>query len=192
MGEQSQHRLATLAPASRAAVLVGASAFLLAVGAAASPLTQLPPRPQPALQCPSSDPTCLYAERRLTLDGYRYQMMMLSGGADWDNQFWVSDGQGQLLLIVPPMRGNAWLAVRTSGTAPDANEPTPPVRVINDHYAPTDAGCCPSGFSSTIYNYDPARHALIAEQSVILPRAALDPLKQTLSAEGWTLVFPTD
>ena len=188
MRKQHQTLLATLRPASRAAVLVGAAALLLTARVVASPMSQV--RQQPALQCPTGDPICSYAERSLTLHGYRYQMMMLSGGADWDNQFWVSDAQGQLLLTVPPRRGNAWLAVQGSGTNP--NDPTPAVRVINDYYAPTDAGCCPSGFLSTSYSYDPGRHALIPEQSMILPRAALEPLKQTLSTERWTVVLPPE
>ena len=187
MPERSPRPLAVFAPAQRAAILAGAAVVLLATGAAASPMAQLPPRPQPALQCPGNE-FCTYTERNLARDGYRYQMMVQSGGADWNTEFWVSDARGQLLLAAHPMRSNAFLAVQS--TTP--NDPTPPVRVVSDYYTPTDPAYAPSGYVSTIYHYDPASHSLIAEEPVIMPPAPVEQLKQTLSGEGWTLVFPAE
>ena len=177
---------ATLARGARAATL--AVAVVVAAGAAAPAAGQAPPRPAPAWQCPADTPMCTYAERQLELDGYRYQMMVLSGGADWDTQFWVSDNQSRLLLAVPPSRGNAVLAVqRGEGGARTA---TPAVRVVADYYAPTDPAVAPSGYASTIYDFDAASQQLVAEPPAILPRTTPAELRQMLSAAGWTVVLP--
>jgi hypothetical protein len=173
---------------ARAATL--ATAFLIAAGGAMPAAGQTPPRPAPAWQCPVGTPLCTYAERQLSLEGYRYQMMMLSGGADWDTQFWVSDAQGRLLLTVPPSRGNASLAVqRSEGGARTA---TPAVRVVADYYAPTDPAVAPSGHASTIYDYDASTDQLVGQAPVILPRSTPAELRRTLTAEGWSIVLPAD
>jgi hypothetical protein len=181
-------RASGLAEGGRAAAL--AAAVLLAASAAPQAAGQTTPRPGPAWQCPAGTPMCTYAERQLELEGYRYQMMVLSGGADWDTQFWVSDAQSRLLLAVSPSRGNAVLAVqRGEGGARTA---TPAVRVVADYYAPTDPAVAPSGYASTIYDYDPASQQLVAQSPAVLPRTSPADLRQTLSGEGWTVVLPAD
>ena len=95
-----------------------------------------PARAAAAPQCPVGDPQCTYAESRLALNGNTYQTMMLSGGADWSTQFWVRDAQGQVLLAISPLRGNAYLAVQRADDGRPA--PNPAVRLISFHYAPGD------------------------------------------------------
>src|SRR5438067_1592470 len=136
MARRFPDRLAPLRGAAHPTALGVAAAVLLG-GAVASAVAQAPPRSQPTLQCPADTPICTYAERRLALDGYRYQMLVLSGGADWDTQFWVSDAGGQLLLAVAPTRGNAYVAAQRQDGSPTS---TPAVRVIADYYTPTDPG----------------------------------------------------
>jgi hypothetical protein len=181
-------RAATLARGARAAAL--AAAVLLAASAAVRAAGQAPPRPAPAWQCPAGTPMCVYAERQLALDGYRYQMMWLSGGADWDTQLWVSDAQNRLLLAVPPSRGSAVLAVQRLDAG--ARTATSAVRVVTDYYTPTDPAVAPSGYASTIYDYDPASQQLVAQPPAILPRTSPAELQQTLSGEGWTVVLSAD
>ena len=179
---------ATIWRPARAVALAAAATALVAAGALAS--AQRPASPQPALQCPAGTPSCTYTEKQLALEGYRYQMMVQSGGADWDTELWVSDPQGQALLAVPPTRGNAWLAVRQLDAGPSAAASS--VRVVADYYAPTDPAVAPSGFASTIYDYDAARGALVAQTTTVLPRSTPEQLRDTLRAEGWTIVLPAE
>jgi hypothetical protein len=165
-------------------------ALLCAAGTVVSALAQPRPEPPPAPQCPAGDPLCTYGERRLALDGYSYQMMMLSGGADWSTQFWVRAAQGQVLLSIAPLRGTAYLAVqRAQGGRTD---PTPAVRVISYHFAPGDPAVAPSGLSSTLYHYDAASSALVGDEPVVQPIATPEAIRQMLADEGWTLVFPAE
>jgi hypothetical protein len=148
------------------------------------------PEPPSALQCPAGDPQCTYGERRLARDGYSYQMMVLSGGADWSTQFWVRDAQGQVLLAVPPVRGTAYFAVqRADGGRAD---PAPAVRVLGDYYAPGDPAVAPSGLASTTYHYDANSNSLIGDQPEVQPLANADALRRSLADDGWTLVFPAE
>jgi hypothetical protein len=174
----------------RSAILAAAVALLGAVAPAAGALAQPRPEPPPALQCPAGDPQCTYGERRLALDGYVYQTMMLSGGADWSTRFWVRDAQGQVLLAVAPLRGSAYLAVqRAEGGRPD---PTPAVRLISYHYGPDDPAVAPSGLDSTIYRYDAASGTLVGAAPTIQPIATPEAIREMLASEGWMLVFPAD
>jgi hypothetical protein len=174
----------------RRALLSGAAALLCAAATAASGLAQPRPEPPPALQCPTGGPLCTYTERRLALDGYVYQAMLLSGGADWATQFWVRGPQGQVLLAIPPLRGNAYLAVqRAEGSRGDA---APAVRVVSYHYAPGDPAVAPSGLTSTTYRYDAATDSLVPEEPNVQPIATPEAIRQMLGADGWTLVFPAE
>jgi hypothetical protein len=166
------------------------TALLCAAGTATGALAQVRAEPPPALQCPAGDPLCTYGERRLALDGYAYQMLMLSGGADWSTQFWVRDAQGQVLLAIPPLRGTAYLAVqRAEGGRAD---PTPAVRVLSYYYSPGDPAVAPSGLASTIYHYDAASGTLVGDEPVVEPIATPEALRQMLANDGWTLVFPAE
>ena len=171
--------------------LLGATAALLGgTLTAAIGLAQPRPEPPPPLQCPTGDPLCTYTERRLALDGYAYQAMMLSGGADWSTQFWVRGLQGQVLLAIPPLRGTAYLAVqRAAGGGTDA---PPAVHVISDYYASGDPAVAPSGLSSTIYRYAAATDSLVSEEPVVQPIATPEAIRQMLSADGWEIVFPAE
>ncbi len=180
----------TGAPRAWRAVLATVVALLCAAGAVGRVLAQPRPEPPPALQCPASDPQCTYAERRLRLDGYAYQMLVLSGGADWSTQFWVRDAQGQVLLAVPPLRGTAYLAVERGSD--ERAGAMPAVRVISYHYGPDDPAVAPSGLTSTVYRYDVASGSLVGDEPVVAPLATPEALRQRLAAEGWTLVFPAE
>lgn len=172
-------------------VLVGAAAALLCA-AATTAISLAQPRPDapPSLQCPTADPQCTYMERRLGLDGYVYQSLMLSGGADWSAQFWVRDAQGRVLLATAALRGSAYLAVqRADGTRLDA---APAVRVVNYHYAPNDPAFAPSGLDSTVYRYDSRSDSLIPDAPSLQPIATPETIRQMLNTDGWTLVFPAD
>jgi hypothetical protein len=171
------------------ALLATAAILLGAVAPAASVFAQPRSDPPPAPQCPTDDPQCTYGESRLTLHGNTYQTMMLSGGADWSTQFWVRDAQGQVLLATPPLRGNAYLAVQRADDGRPA--PNPAVRLVSFHYAPGDPAVAPSGLSSTIYRYDAASNSLVADEPTIQAIAAPEAIRQMLTSEGWTLVFPT-
>jgi hypothetical protein len=174
----------------RRAVLGPVVALLCAAGGTAGALAQPRPEPPPALQCPTGDPLCTYSERRLALDGDSYQMMMLSGGADWSTQFWVRDAQGQVLLAIPPLRGTAYLAAQRAEGGSAA--PAPAVRVISYHYGPGDPAVAPSGLSSTTYHYDAGSDTLVGDEPDLQPIATPEALRQMLTNEGWTLVFPAE
>jgi hypothetical protein len=174
----------------RHALLATAAALLCTAATAASGLAQPRAEPPPTLQCPTGESQCTYTERRLALDGYSYQTMMLSGGADWSTQFWVRDAQGHVLLAIPPLRGSAYLAVQR---ADDSQTHAPPTaRVISYHYAPGDPAVAPSGLSRTTYRYDAGTDTLVPDASVVQPLATPETIRQSLMADGWTLVFPTE
>lgn len=174
----------------RALLAASAVAMLCAVAPGTSAFAQARPEPPPMPQCPAGDPQCTYGESRLTLNGDTYQTMMLSGGADWSTQFWVRDAQEQVLLAIPPLRGNAYLAVQRADDGRPA--PNPAVRLISFHYAPGDAAVAPSGLASTIYRYDAASNSLVADDTTVQPIATPEAIRQMLTSDGWTLVFPAN
>lgn len=190
MPARSRHPSPGFPPRTLTALLATAIALLCAGGAAAIVLAQPRPEPPPALQCPTGEPLCTYVERRLGLDGYAYQQMMRSGGADWSTQFWIRDAQGRVLLAIPPLRGSAYLAVQRADAG--RGDPTPAVRTFSYHYAPGDPAVAPSGLASTTYRYDAAGDTLVADEPVIQPLATPEALRQMLTNEGWTLVFPAE
>ena len=141
--------------------------------------------PQPTVQCPAEEVSCTYADRYLTHNGYRFQMLQICG-VSCRTEFWVSTPDGQVLLNTP-MHNTGILAVRTSG--PGVNPETPPVRVVVPLFAATDRLCCPSEYSSTVYEYNPAG-SFTPTPLPNVPAASLEDLKQSVTAEGWTVVFP--
>ena len=166
------------------------AALLCTAATAAGGLAQPRPQASPTPQCPTGEPQCTYTERRLGLDGYVYQSVMLSGGADWSTQFWVRDARGHVLLAVPPLRGSAYLAVqRPEGARPDA---TPTARVVSYHYATSDPAFAPSSLISTSYGYDAGTDSLVADAPTLQPIATPEAIRQMLNTDGWTLVFPAD
>jgi hypothetical protein len=169
----------------RLAALAAATASMLLMGRGAAQVAPVEPMPQPTVQCPAEEVSCTYVDRYLTHNGYRFQMLQICG-VSCRTEFWVSTPDGQVLLNTP-MHNTGILAVRTSGAG--VNPETPPVRVVVPLFAATDRLCCPSEYSSTVYEYNPAG-SFAPTPLPNVPAASLEDLKQSVTSEGWTVVLP--